>query len=143
MRFRQIRVKKPDENAQNCHHFGVEYHHSTAQCVPKRAPGTTELRVFTFHYTRGPSDIVRATMNEPNIGHIIEADARRDAIHVAVAPMTALRRMQPGEHLANGIVDPFLKEPVEAGQRYWLFLYPKTVTALRHVWTHPAFGDET
>jgi len=40
---------------------------------------------------------------------------------------------------ALGIVDPFLPESVSPGQRFWMFLFPNTITGLRHVWSHPAF----
>jgi hypothetical protein len=87
---------------------------------------------------------------EPNIGQIAEGDDRRDAIHVAVVTATATEKLYPGQSVGAdgttkaphvGIVDPFLSGPVFPGQRYWLCLKPKTVTSLRHVWTHPAFLD--
>ena len=39
----------------------------------------------------------------------------------------------PGPILTN------FPSPKEPGQRFWLFLYPGTITGLRHVWTHPTF----
>lgn len=78
-----------------------------------------------------------------NLGRVItDPGAARDAVHVAVVPVTATRELRPGEHLASGVVDPYLTRPVRPGERYWLFLYPGTVTSLRHVWTHPDFPDE-
>ena len=85
------------------------------------------------------------------LGTIIDEKAGRDAIHLAVEPAIAAQKLYPGQDVgfveggvgpcANplGIVDPFLKAPVQQGERFWLVVYPRQITSLRHVWEHPAF----
>lgn len=84
------------------------------------------------------------------IGKILNGGAKRDAVHFAVAPIKAAMRLNPGQHVGLdgteespiGVVDPFLKRPVEEGEHCWMFLYPNTITGLRHEWSHPSFeGD--
>jgi hypothetical protein len=99
------------------------------------------------------------------IGKLIDQERGRDAIHIAVAPITAGEELSPGQHVCIdarsnekgrlekkafasahpssliGIVDPFLKQNVQRGEKFYLFLYPGTITSLRHEWVHPAFGD--
>lgn len=81
-------------------------------------------------------------MHEVKLGQLIAGDARRDAVHVAVMPMIATTALWPGQRLQNGTVDPFLIAPVQPGERYWLMLFPGTVTTLRHCWTAPGFAEE-
>jgi hypothetical protein len=88
----------------------------------------------------------------PMVGKLADENAKRDCIHVALAPVVAGEELEPGERIgmtfdgiANrvtktiGIVDPFLAESVKPGQRFFMFLLPNTITSLRHVFEHPAF----
>ena len=90
------------------------------------------------------------------LGTIIEGGGR-DAIHLAVEPVIAGMILIPGKDIGLwedgkayhysttrklkmlGIVDPFLKNNVKVGERFWLIVYPRQITSLRHVWEHPDF----
>jgi hypothetical protein len=96
----------------------------------------------------------------PNISQLIKGKAERDAIHIAIAPVTAACDLNPGQDIgfiahgnidlvginptkSIGIVSPFLKKPVKRGQKFFMLLYPNTITSLRHDWTHPDFVQGT
>ena len=85
------------------------------------------------------------------LGTIIDESAGRDAIHLAVEPVIAFHDLLPGQDVGIeqgkalgkrpyvGIVDPFLTKNVKEGERFWLVVYPRQITSLRHVWEHPSF----
>lgn len=95
-------------------------------------------------------------MKDPitTIGSLLEGEQSRDAIHIAIAPAVAAEKLVPGEHVGLdekgeataagapiGIVDPYLDvKSLQKGARFWLFLYPNSVTGMRHHWAHPSFG---
>jgi hypothetical protein len=97
-----------------------------------------------------------------NLGQIIPEHevAERDAVHIAVVPIVASERIGAGCPVglsptgeavnyfryptkAVGVADPYLLKDVQKGERFYLFLKPNTITALRHEWTHPAFDLST
>ena len=100
-------------------------------------------------------------MADIGMGKLVEHDDMvMDAVHVAVITMTAMCKLHPGDDVGFpnggdrtvvthrtdkpiGIVDPFLKGPVQVGQRFWLFLYPNSTTPMRHSWKHPDFEVAT
>lgn len=93
------------------------------------------------------------------LGSIIDESEKRDAIHLAVEPAIAGETLHPGQHVnidivtdvasltkigeGVGIVDPFLTTVVQPGQHFWLVVYPRQISSLRHVWEHPSFAPSS
>lgn len=95
---------------------------------------------------------------QQTIGTIHKEAYERDAVHVAVVPVVAKELLKPGQHIGFdeggwrvtatppepykliGIVDPFLPREVVEGERFWMVLYPNTITGLKHVWSHPSIS---
>lgn len=89
------------------------------------------------------------------LGMPIIGPAERDAIHVAIVPVTSDEVLYAAQHVGLvkgtldkvtpsvaphiGIVDPFWKGPVYPGSRFYMVLFQGSITSLRHDWTHPAF----
>ena len=93
----------------------------------------------------------------PRLGQLVEdSKVKRDAIHVAVAPMTSAYKLTPGQRVnvvggqafpsdrldSTGIVDPFLAGAIQPGYAFWMLVTPGTVTSLRHDWEHESFREE-
>lgn len=92
--------------------------------------------------------------NAPKLGKLIEGEAFKDAIHIAVAPVVVNHKCYPGNKVGLlpdgsvstkavphiGIIDPYLPDgPIAKGSSVWLMMFPNTITGLRHEWSHPAF----
>lgn len=96
-------------------------------------------------------------MAEIQLGKLIKGEALRDAVHIAVVPLIAGTDLYKGNVVklssvdkeialdgeynkdqAIGIVDPFLGDyQVPRGSKFWCYLFPNSVTGMRHHWQHP------
>lgn len=89
----------------------------------------------------------------------IPSESKRDAVHIALAPVIPNEDMEPGARVVFvksgdtvnvkraekgarpvGVIDPFLEQKASKGWHCWMLLMPKSIVGLRHEWAHPAFG---
>ena len=95
-------------------------------------------------------------MSDVKLGELLNGGESRDAIHVAIIQVIANSNLKPGQLVGLigsskeivgesnkpiGIIDPFLKDIVQRGQKCYMLLYPNTVTGMKHHWEHPSFVE--
>ena len=92
---------------------------------------------------------------KPKVGRILDPNKNytRDAIHVPIIEVIAMEPMNPGDKIELvvgsdsviracksrkwvGLVDPYLEEPVQIGDKFYCHIKPNTVKDLWHDWTH-------
>lgn len=96
-------------------------------------------------------------MSENKLGTTPTTLNLRDAVHVAMIAVeyASYEYANPGDKVKilhgkayliegdpvnyDGIIDPFLTDPVTYGQTFWLCLRPGSITSLVHHWQHPKF----
>lgn len=130
-----------------------DYHGYACHCLKyKRVPKMNAPQTVPHFDKRTVSTDALDTL-----GMIHTKQEKRDAIHLAVEPVTAAEALKPGQHIVVdpagnaygvppghglGIVDPFITGDILPGAKFWFVMYPRQVHSLRHVWSHPAFVDE-
>jgi len=96
------------------------------------------------------------------LGQPPAADARRDAVHVAIVPAvykdldgydtlpsSKVKFAEDGSVYDTdapdweGIIDPFTPHMVSSGQKVWILMRPGAVKHLRHTWQHVSLEDES
>jgi hypothetical protein len=90
------------------------------------------------------------------LGQLLDSLQNKDAIHVAVASVVADETLAPGAPIdvhsgyrasrartgqGVAVVDPFLENHVQPGEKFWALVRPGTVKNLRHEWSHDSFSD--
>lgn len=98
-----------------------------------------------------------AEQQKPKIGHMLEGPGDKDAIHIAVVPVQLGEDMEAGAAVnvvngkayrayatAIGILDPFLNNSMLFEDSWvYMFLYPNTITDLRHEWTLSSYDNNS
>ena len=96
--------------------------------------------------------------NDIGLGRLCTDFAQKDAVHVAVVPVVAGQALYPGDSVALndkkeavkvkyskelriGVVDCFLTNPINKGERFYLMLLPGSIKSIRHDWTHSALPE--
>lgn len=86
----------------------------------------------------------------------VDGSSGRDAVHVAILMVTAGEYLSPGDRVtvnqqgvateswvsSIGVVDPFLKNNVECGDKFYVLMNPNQVTNLRHAWDCPGLPND-
>lgn len=96
------------------------------------------------------------------LGTVHVKDEGRDAVHLAVYQITLGQSIsmwnkaskitirengrayvfdESKDTKAYGILDPFIDQELNVGDKVWLVLFPGMITSLRHVWEHNFFPE--
>jgi hypothetical protein len=87
--------------------------------------------------------------NKPILGELLKGGEERDAIHIAILPVTSLGYIAAGQRIhvtpdgmadtvreINAVADPFLRSQIYPGQKFYALPFPYTIESLRHEWVH-------